>query len=621
MLVQLSEVSKAFGSRAVLRNVSLQINPSEKIGLIGTNGSGKTTLLKMLSARMEIDEGSISRKAGLQVGSLDQIPDFHEDTTVLEEGLRSFADLIAAEREMEQLEHDISHSHSEDLLDRYSALQHAFDLNGGYKFRAMTEAALLGVGFSRETLRRPSSVLSGGEKNRLALAKLLLSQSELLLLDEPTNHLYIRSIEWLERFLRDTSKTVVVVSHDRIFLDRVVGRILEIADGRLHDYRGNYTAYLQERGDRLARQEKEWRQQQEWIANQEDYIRRNIAGQKTKQAQSRRKMLERVQRIAKPRAASSQVKFQFLPSGRGSRCVVRTRNLTVGYDTPLVKSLQLEVERGSRWAILGGNGAGKTTLLKTLIGAVSPLSGELDWSEGTGLGYYDQQLADLRGDSTVIEEIRALDSTATDGELRSYLAQFLFSGDDVFNKIATLSGGEKSRVALAKIIYECPTILALDEPTNHLDIASREALEAALADYPGTILFVTHDRYLAQKLATHLLYIENQTAHVFDRLTAFEEWLERDSGAKAPPSKAKVSPASGSVTVMSKNRREKLAGEITETEDHIQTLEAELAAMESSFSNPEATLDWAGSQRRHAEIQSTLDRLYTRLSELTELLG
>jgi ATP-binding cassette, subfamily F, member 3 len=621
VLVQLSEVSKAFGSRTVLQQVSVQINPSEKIGLIGTNGSGKTTLLKMLSARMEVDEGSISRKAGLQVGTLDQIPDFHEDTTVLEEGLRSFADLIATEREMERLEHDISHSHSEDLLDRYSSLQHAFDLKGGYKFRAMTEAALLGVGFSRELLSRPSSVLSGGEKNRLALAKLLLSQSELLLLDEPTNHLDIRSIEWLERFLRDTAKTVVVVSHDRIFLDRVVGRILEIADGRLHDYRGNYTTYLKERAERLARQEKEWRQQQDWIANQEDYIRRNIAGQKTKQAQSRRKMLERVQRIAKPRAASSQVKFQFLAPGRGSRWVVRARNLTVGYDTPLVKSLQLEVERGSRWAILGGNGAGKTTLLKTLIGGVSPLSGELDWSEGTGLGYYDQQLADLRGNSTVIEEIRALDSTATDGELRSYLAQFLFSGDDVFSKITTLSGGEKSRVALAKIIYECPTILALDEPTNHLDIASREALEGALADYPGTILFVTHDRYLAQKLATHLLYIENQTAHVFDRLTAFEEWLDRDSVANTPPQKVRASPAGASVAVMSKNRREKLAGEITETEDQIRTLEVELAAMESSFSNPDAALNWADSHRRHAEIQSTLDRLYSRLSELTELLG
>jgi ATP-binding cassette, subfamily F, member 3 len=624
VLVQLSQVSKAFGSRSVLRDASFQINPTEKIGLIGTNGSGKTTLLKILSSRMEPDDGSVSRKTGLQIGTLDQIPSFEEDRTVLEEGLRAFDELIAAEREMGRLEHEISEATSEDLLERYAALQHQFELKGGYKFRAMTEAALLGVGFSREALTRPSNVLSGGEKNRLALAKLLLSQAELLLLDEPTNHLDIRSIEWLERFLRETSKTVLVVSHDRIFLDRVVGRILEIADCRVFDYRGNYTAYVQERGDRLARQEKEWRQQQEWIANQEDYIRRNIAGQKTKQAQSRRKMLARVQKIAKPQSASSKVKFSFLPAERGSRFVVQARNLAVGYASPLVKSLQLDVERGSRWAILGGNGAGKTTLLKTLTGTVSPLSGEIDWSENAGLGYYDQQLSDLHKESTVIDEIRSLDSTASDGELRSYLAQFLFSGEDVFNKVGNLSGGEKSRVALAKIIYQAPTILALDEPTNHLDIASREALEAALVDYPGTILFVTHDRYLAQKLATHLLYIEGQAAYTFDRLSAFEEWLERGTVEKpvSPKDKALApAPPSGLSPAMSKNRREKLAGEITDNEEKIRTLEGELAALEAEFSNPDPGTDWADRHRRHAEIQKALEGLYSRLAELSELLG
>jgi ATP-binding cassette, subfamily F, member 3 len=621
VLLQLNGVSKAFGSRIVLRDVSFQINPSEKIGLIGTNGSGKTTLLKMLSARAEPDKGTVSRRTGLQIGTLDQIPNFEEDTTVIEEGLRSFKELIVAEHEMERLEHEISRAPSEDLLERYSALQHQFELKGGYKFRAMAEAALLGVGFTKEALTRASNLLSGGEKNRLALAKLLLSESELLLLDEPTNHLDIRSIEWLERFLRETSKTVLVVSHDRIFLDRVVGRILEIDDCRVSDYRGNYTTYVRERGERLARQEKEWRQQQEWIANQEDYIRRNIAGQKTKQAQSRRKMLARVQRVAKPASASSKVKFRFLPAERGSRFVVQARNLTVGYDTPLMKGFRLDIERGSRWAILGGNGAGKTTLLKTLIGTVSPLSGEIDWSENAGLGYYDQQLSDLQKDSTVIDEIRALDNTATDGELRSYLAQFLFSGEDVFNTISNLSGGEKSRVALAKIIYQSPTILALDEPTNHLDIASREALEAALVDYPGTILFVTHDRYLAQKLATHLLYIENRVAYTFDRLSAFEEWLGRGT-EKTATTKDKALPKDPPPTSppMSKNRREKLASEITGTEERIQALERELAAIEGEFSNPDPGRDWADLHRRHAEIQKVLEGLYSQLAQLSELL-
>jgi ATP-binding cassette subfamily F protein 3 len=408
------------------------------------------------------------------------------------------------------------------------------------------------------------------------------------------------------------------VSHDRVFLDRVVDRILEIDSCRIHDYRGNYTDYLKERSERLARQEKEWRQQQEWIAGQEEYIRRNIAGQKTKQAQSRRKMLARVERVAKPQGASTQVKFRFLPVERGSRFVVQTRGLTVGYDTPLIRNVNLEIERGSRWAILGGNGAGKTTLLKVLIGTSSPLSGEIDWSANAGLGYYDQQLSDLSKDGTVIDEIRSLDTTATDGELRSYLAQFLFSGESVFSKIGNLSGGEKSRVALAKIIYQSPTILALDEPTNHLDILSREALEAALVDYPGTILFVTHDRYLAQKLATHLIYIEDQTAYVFDRLSAFEEWLERDASLKPSPAKPRdaTTVATAAASAMSKNRREKLASEIVGTEEQIKILEAELATLETGFSNPEPGKDWAVLHRRHAEIQTSLESLYSQLSEL-----
>jgi ATP-binding cassette subfamily F protein 3 len=621
VLVQLNEVSKSFGSRTVLQDISLQINLSEKIGLIGSNGSGKTTLLKMLLSRLDPDAGSITKKTGLKIGALDQIPDFESNTTVLEEGLRSFADLIASEQEMSRLEHEISEDHSEELLEQYSSLQHAFELKGGYKFRAMTEAALLGVGFSKETLRRPSNVLSGGEKNRLALAKLLLSQAELLLLDEPTNHLDLRSIEWLERFLRETSKTVVVVSHDRIFLDRVAERILEIADERVHDYHGNYTAYLRERAERLARQEKEFRQQQEWIANQEDYIRRNIAGQKTKQAQSRRKMLERVQRIAKPRTTSTQVKFRFLPPERGSRFVVQARDLSIGYEQPIVKGLDLDIERGSRWAILGGNGAGKTTLLKTLVGSIPPMSGELSWSEGAGVGYYDQQLSDLTKNATVLEEIRMLDATATDGELRSYLAQFLFSGEEVFSSISTLSGGEKSRVALAKIIYQTPTILALDEPTNHLDIGSREALETALADYPGTIVFVTHDRYLAQKLATHLLYIEDGKAHLFDRLSAFEEWLEGETKVQPSVEKAKVPPPSVlPAPAMSKNRREKLTAEIAQTESRIEQLEADLQTVEAQFSKPAPDMNWEESHRRHAEIQKSLETLYSQLGKLSELL-
>lgn len=626
MVVQLNGVSKSFGSHNVLRDVSFQINPSEKIGLIGSNGAGKTTLLKIISRVQEPDEGSVTRKSGLQIGTLEQIPDFHEGTSVLEEGLRSSADLIAAEKEMRDLEHAIASNPQPDVLDRYSSIQHEFELKGGYSYRARTEAALLGVGFSKDALSRASRDLSGGEKNRLALAKLLLSNTELLLLDEPTNHLDIRAIEWLEKFLRETDKTLVAVSHDRFFLDRVVTRTIEVTGGRIHDYPGNYSAYLKERPSRLARQEKEWQLQKEWIEKQEDYIRRNIAGQKTKQAQSRRKLLARVKPIEKPKAFSARVKFRFLPVERSGRHIVTARDLGIGYEEmPLVRNIEFEVERGQRWAILGGNGSGKTTLLRTLTGARSPIEGELEWNEALDVGYYDQQLQDLNPKASALDEIREMDSAATDGELRSYLAQFLFTEEDVFKEVAQLSGGEKSRLMLAKIIYARPQLLALDEPTNHLDIAAREALEAALAEYPGTILFVTHDRYLVQKIATNLLYIEKGQAYVFDRLSAFEEWLEKgqEAGGAHPAVRQEMGPASPSAERlgMSKNKREQLQKEIAQLEKKIVVLEAELAELEMSFQSPATGTDWESTHQRYAQLKTTLEGLYEDLAGRWELMG
>jgi ATP-binding cassette, subfamily F, member 3 len=629
VIVQLNGVSKAFGSQNVLRDVGFQINPTEKVGLIGANGAGKTTLLKIIEGVQEPDTGAITRKSGLKIGTLDQIPDFHEGTSVIEEALRASDYLRSIETEMRELEHSIATESSPDILDRYSHIQHEFELKGGYSFRARTEAALLGVGFSKDAFDRASRNLSGGEKNRLALAKLLLSHAELLLLDEPTNHLDIRSIEWLEKFLKETNKTVIVVSHDRIFLDRVVNRIIEVIDARIQDYRGNYSEYLKQREERLARQEKEWQLQSEWIERQEDYIRRNIAGQKTKQAQSRRKLLARVKPLEKPKSSSVNVKFRFMPVERTARFVLTTRRLEIGYDaTPLVHGINFEVQRGERWAILGANGSGKTTLLRTLVGARTPLSGELEWTESLDVGYYDQQLQDLNTEASVLDEIRELDLTATDGELRSYLAQFLFSGEDVFKTVKQLSGGEKSRLTLARIIYVAPQLLALDEPTNHLDIASREALESALLAYPGTILFVTHDRYLVQKIATHLIYIERGTPYVFDRLGAFEEWLEEpDTEAHGqtplPGVSADEVPDTAEPTRprLSKNKREQLEREVAELEKKIASVEGEIAELELSFQNPATGTDWETTHRRYADLKIALDGLYADLATRWETMG
>ena len=625
MIVQLNGVSKSFGSQNVLRDVGFQINPTEKVGLIGANGAGKTTLLKIIGGIHEPDTGSLTRKSGLKIGTLDQIPDFHEGTSVIEEALRSSDYLRGIENEMRELEHSIATESRQDVLDRYSHIQHEFELKGGYSYRARTEGTLLGVGFTKEAFDRPSRNLSGGEKNRLALAKLLLSNAELLLLDEPTNHLDIRSIEWLEKFLKETNKTVIVVSHDRVFLDRVGNRIIEVTDSRIQDYRGNYSEYLKQREDRLARQEKEWQLQSEWIEKQEDYIRKNIAGQKTKQAQSRRKLLARVKPLEKPKSAAVNVKFRFMPVERTARYVLTTRSLEIGYDgTPLVHGINFEVQRGERWAILGANGSGKTTLLRTLVGARSPISGELEWNEALDVGYYDQQLQDLSPESSVLDEIRELDLTATDGELRSYLAQFLFSGEDVFKGVKQLSGGEKSRLTLARIIYVAPQLLALDEPTNHLDIASREALEAALLAYPGTILFVTHDRYLVQKIATHLIYIESGRPYVFDRLSAFEEWLEQDddrsnasrSSNLPAPNLEKKAPAG-----LSKNKRDQLEREVAELEKKIASVEGEIAELELSFQNPATGTDWESTHRRYADLKVALDGLYADLATRWEMMG
>ena len=628
MIVQLNGVSKSFGSQDVLRDVSFQINPAEKIGLIGANGAGKTTLLKLISGIHEPDSGSLTRKSALEIGTLDQIPDFHEGTSVLEEGLRASEYLRRIENDLRDLEHAIATDPVPAILERYSHLQHEFELTGGYSYRARTEAALQGVGFSKPALDRPSRNLSGGEKNRLALAKLLLSNAELLLLDEPTNHLDIRSIEWLEAFLKETDKTVVVVSHDRFFLDRVTKRIIEVTAARIQDYHGNYSDYLKQRAERLARQEKEWQLQKEWIEKQEDYIRKNIAGQKTKQAQSRRKLLARVKPIEKPKTASEKVTFRFMPVDRTSRYVLTTRSLTVGYEErTLVRGIHFEVQRGERWAILGPNGSGKTTLLRTLVGARSPIDGELEWNEALDVGYYDQQLQDLDSKLDVLEEIRELDSTATDGELRSYLAQFLFSGEDVFKKVASLSGGEKSRLTLARIIYAGPQLLALDEPTNHLDIASREALETALAEYPGTILFVTHDRYLVQKIATHLIYIEDGNTHVFDRLSAFEEWLaeDRESRGRTPELPNSNSGIQGCDPLiprtLSKNKREQLEKEVGSLERKIASVEGEIAELELSFQNPATGTDWETTHKRYADLKLKLDQLYEDLASRWELMG
>jgi ATP-binding cassette subfamily F protein 3 len=629
MLVSFSEVRKAFGAFEVLRSVSFQVDRGQKLGLIGPNGSGKTTLLDLIDTPAEIDGGQLHRAAGLRTGRIAQHQAFNAGT-VLQEALASFSHLRAIEDRLRDLEARMEGDHDAALLGDYARLQHEMEHGGGYTYRARTEAALFGLGFRPGQFGQAPASLSGGEKNRLALACLLLAEVDILLLDEPTNHLDIRSIDWLERYLRDTPRAILLVSHDRVFLDRVVGGILELDRGRLREYPGNYSAYVRQREERRKSEERAWIQQQEWIRDTEEYIRRNIAGQKTRQAQSRRRALTRLERVERPFGQAPPVRFRFSHSGRSGRYPLRTRDLAIGYDAdrPVVAGVSLEIESGDRCAILGANGSGKTTLLATLAGRRPPLGGEVERTERP-IGYYDQELEQLHPNATVFGELRAVAPQASDGELRGFLAGFLFRADTIGKRISDLSGGEKSRLALALLIYQAPALLALDEPTNHLDIPARESLEAALAEYPGTLLFVTHDRRLVERVATRVLYLESGRALPFDSFGALEAHLaaEREQAPPPTPARGATGPSSqdsrsgsDSPSGLSKNRRDRVEREIRRVESSIREAEEDLGGMEGLFQSPPPDFDWETTHRRYDRVKTETESLYQRLAELLETI-
>lgn len=608
-LVRFSDVRRSFGPLDVLKGVSFQVGSGEKLGLIGANGCGKTTLIRLIEAPEEADQGRIDRHPGLRTGRVEQHQSFSA-RSVLDEALKAFDHLREGERRLREMEARMEHDHDPSVLDQYSRLQHEFEDQGGYTYRSRTEAALSGLGFRRDQFGQEPSSLSGGEKNRLALARLLLADVNLLLLDEPTNHLDVSSIEWLERYLRDTEKAVLMVSHDRLFLDRVVGGILELETGQLSQYRGNYSAYLDQRAARLERQAREWNKQQEWISRTEDYIRRNIAGQKTKQAQSRRRQLEKTERVERPQDSPARIRFRFSHAGRAPRRIIRSEDLSVGYSPGqrILDGVSVEIERGERWGIAGANGSGKTTLLATLSGRLPALGGTLERGE-VAAGYYDQELAGLTGGHTVLEELRSVEGRETDGHLRSFLAGFGFRGEDVHKPIGALSGGEKSRLALACLVYQAPPVLFLDEPTNHLDITSREALEAALADYPGTLLFVTHDRRLIERVATRILYLERGHVEVFDSLGEVEARLSPDP---LPPGgrKPRVPDRRSGV---SKNQQAETQDRIGRLESSIAEAEREISEIEASFGQADPDFNWEKTNRRHLELRQKVEALYAQL--------
>ncbi|HEV7701759.1 MAG TPA: ABC-F family ATP-binding cassette domain-containing protein [Pyrinomonadaceae bacterium] len=633
MLFRLSDVTKSYGGNEVLRGVSFQVNPGERIGLVGRNGAGKTTVFRMLTGAESPESGSVVKINGLKLGLLEQHVDFEAGENVHTAALSAFKHIHDIEAEMRGLEKRMETDHSEPVLERYSELQHSFEQADGYSYAAKAESVLLGVGFTREQWSMSTSTLSGGQRNRLGMARLLLSNADVLLLDEPTNHLDVDAVEWLEGHLRIYERAYVIISHDRYFLDRTAERIIEIENGRAVSYKGNYSKFLIERALRREQQQREYENQQAMIAKTQDFIRRNLEGQKTKQAKSRRNMLERMDRLDAVQSEKSGGNFRLKKVERAGNNVLTTEHLSIGYEKKtLATELNLAVHRGGVLGVIGGNGTGKTTLLRTLLGEIREISGRVVWGTKTSIGYYSQSLDELHPGNEVHAELRRVAPNAENGEIRSFLARFLFFGEDVEKKVSTLSGGEKGRLALAKLIYSQKNVLILDEPTNHLDIPAREALEAALDEYPGTIVTVSHDRFFLDRIATQMLSFERDGS-VLDypgNYTEFHDWRERreDAVQKGVATASSASSGPGTATStssrLSKNERQKLESRIAEIELLIPKLEKQGADLTAEMSRPDIAGDFPklnALSDKNQEIETTIQRLYAEWQDAAEKLG
>ncbi len=518
-----SNLAREFGADEIFSSVNIEIPHAARIALVGPNGAGKTTLLNLLIGLDLPSGGTIHRAKGLRIGFLPQRPELLGSHTLGEELNAAFEPLRAMETRLRDLEHQIAAEMDTDrhneLLNAYGELQEQYESAGGYTYESRIKSVIQGLGFKPEDVERPLSILSGGQKTRAVLGRLLLEQPDLLAMDEPTNHLDIDAVEWLEGFLKEFPGAVLVVSHDRYFMDAVATTIWELDFGTLETYRGSYSHYVRQREERHERLFKEYEAQQEMIAKEEEYIRRNLAGQNTKQAKGRRTRLERLKRdelIRRPHTRDTM----YLRMGHTMRSgdqVLMTRKLVVGYadaDAPLFYAPDITLRRGEVAALIGANGTGKSTFVKTVIGQTPPLAGEVRIGASVKVGYFAQAHESLNPSNTLLDEVFSAKEMPISAA-RDLLAQFLFTGDDVFRTVDTLSGGERGRVALAKLALTGANLLLLDEPTNHLDIPSQEILQNVLADFPGTILLVSHDRYLIDALATQIWSVTPGQLEVF----------------------------------------------------------------------------------------------------------
>ena len=552
-LLLAADLAKSYGSVQVLTNVSLALEPGEKVALIGRNGVGKTTLLRILAGLEVPDLGTRTLSGGATVGYLPQDPTVDESRTLWDEAAAPFAHLAGVERRLADLEAQLAapEVHGDDTrlsgaLDEYGRLRDQFETRGGFTYEAEVRRTLSGLEFRPEQFHQPLVSMSGGQRSRAALARLLLSAPDLLLLDEPTNHLDLDGQEWLEAFLKQYAGALVLVSHDRYLLDAVTARTLELEEGRLEEYPGNYSYYVVERVERRAQQQEAFERQQEEIESLKAYIRRYHAGQKSRQAKSREKRLAKIQPVTAPRVHRS-ASIRLEAPRRNPQVVLRLRGVTKKFgNVEVLRGVSVEVRRGEKIGLIGPNGAGKTTLLRIIAKSEEPTSGHVEPAPGMRIGYFAQHSEEtLDLTHTVLDEVLGA-RPVPPAQVRTLLGRFLFSGDDVYKKVAQLSGGERRRIALAKLVLDRPDVLLLDEPTTHLDLTTLEALESALRGFPGAIIFVSHDRYFLDRLADRLLLLGDGTMRSI--AGSYHSYREALAGAipGAPPGKQADAQAQGS---------------------------------------------------------------------------
>ncbi|WP_337999455.1 ABC-F family ATP-binding cassette domain-containing protein [Solibacillus daqui] len=540
MLLQLNNISKSYLGDPILSDISMKIEAGDRIGLIGVNGAGKSTLLQIIAGDIPYDNGEIYTAKETKIGYFRQNSGLEMENTIWNEMLNVFSTLLEVEKELRELERTMGEPalianpiKYEKLMNRYAAKSEWFMEHGGYEIEAKIRGVLHGMGFGEFPKDTLIHTLSGGQKTRLALAKVLLEQPELLILDEPTNHLDLTTLAWLEGYLRSYPGTILVVSHDRYFLDSLVTIIYEIERTEARRYVGNYSKYVENKEKNREILAKKYSRQQEQIAKMEDYIQRNITmATSSKSAKNKRKQLERIERIDTPLKdlKSAQMSFSIEKTSHKEVLQVRDIDICVGVGTeqkPLLKNISFQLRRGERVALIGPNGVGKSTLLKTLLDDYKPKSGVITWGNGVTIAYYDQEQSTLHPNNTILDEVWNTFPHFKEARIRTVLGNFLFSGEDVFKKISTLSGGEKARVALTKLMLQNANVLIIDEPTNHLDLFSKGVLESALMNYEGTLFFISHDRYFLNKLADKILELSPTGAIVYNG--NYDDYVEAKS--------------------------------------------------------------------------------------------